>query len=231
MKKKACPSQGFTLIELLVTIFVVAILVGMALPVFSNVSVKAPDTKALSNAKQIALACKLFASDYDGHYPSNLLDAQDKVTTIPPSSANAALAQLLRDYIPDKKAFWLAQDKAYCNASSPENNERRLNAGENHWGYVINLTEKSNPQFPLIADGAAFGGTNYSTNEEATGGTWKGAKAIVIRVDGSGSFEKLNKTTLIIPGPSADSPNLLQAGQKNWLGASNWFLNPIPKTL
>jgi len=230
MKTKVCAAQGFTLIELMVLIFVFGILLVEVLPVFGRVSEKSAGTKALERAKQIALACKLFAGDYEGHFPSNLLDADDKVTSTPPSSANDALAQLIPDYLPDKKMFWLAQDEAYCNDSPPEDNDRKLRAGQNHWGYVINLTEKSDPRFPLVADGAAPGGTNYSRIVGTAGGTWgRWPVAIVVRVDGSGAFERLNKTTLIVPGPSADIPNLLQGGQKNWLGANNWFLNPILK--
>ena len=57
MKKN---TSAFTLIELLVVITIIAILASIALPVFSGVTERANQTKDLSNAKQIGLACKLY---------------------------------------------------------------------------------------------------------------------------------------------------------------------------
>src|SRR5437762_8031135 len=68
MNKKT--SSAFTLIELLVVIAIIAILASLALPVFASVLDRAKQTKDLSNAKQIGLACRLFASDHDGIYPN-----------------------------------------------------------------------------------------------------------------------------------------------------------------
>ena len=67
MKK---PHSAFTLIELLVVITIIAILASIALPVFNGVTERANQTKDLSNAKQIGLALKLFASDNNGAFPS-----------------------------------------------------------------------------------------------------------------------------------------------------------------
>ena len=54
-------AQAFTLIELLVVISIIAILAGIALPVFGEVKIRGDQTKALSNAKQIGTACKIYA--------------------------------------------------------------------------------------------------------------------------------------------------------------------------
>src|SRR4029450_10982502 len=64
------PQSAFTLIELLVVITIIAILASIALPVFNGVTERANQTKDLSNAKQIGLALKLFASDNNGAFPS-----------------------------------------------------------------------------------------------------------------------------------------------------------------
>ena len=64
------PHSAFTLIELLVVITIIAILASIALPVFNGVTERANQTKDLSNAKQIGLALKLFASDNNGAFPS-----------------------------------------------------------------------------------------------------------------------------------------------------------------
>ena len=57
MKKRM--SAAFTLIELLVVITIIAILASIALPAFTSVQQKGKQTKALSNAKQIAIALRL----------------------------------------------------------------------------------------------------------------------------------------------------------------------------
>ena len=73
--------SAFTLIELLVVISIIAILAGIALPVFGEVQVKGAQSKILSNIKQVGLACRLFADDYDGLFPTNTIDeATGKLT-------------------------------------------------------------------------------------------------------------------------------------------------------
>jgi type II secretory pathway pseudopilin PulG len=64
----------------------IAVLAGIALPVFSSVQDRAAATKCLSNAQQIALSCRLYASDHDGNYPQTL-------------------EQLVPDYLPDNHIF------------------------------------------------------------------------------------------------------------------------------
>ena len=50
----------------------VAMAAGMALPVFNKVSEKGKATRSLAQAKQIGLACKLYAGDHDGKFPPTL---------------------------------------------------------------------------------------------------------------------------------------------------------------
>jgi len=57
--------RGFTLIELLVVIAIIAILAAILFPVFARAREKARQTSCLSNLKQIALASKMYTSDYD----------------------------------------------------------------------------------------------------------------------------------------------------------------------
>ena len=58
-------SRGFTLIELLVVIAIIAILAAILFPVFARAREKARQTACLSNIKQLALAEKMYESDYD----------------------------------------------------------------------------------------------------------------------------------------------------------------------
>ncbi|HEY8649640.1 MAG TPA: type II secretion system protein, partial [Chthoniobacterales bacterium] len=176
---KRIASTGFTLIELLVVMAIIAILVSIALPVFVGILERGQQTKDLSNAKQIGLGLKLYAGDNDGKFPANLA-AQ---------GSNTAFAQLIPQYIPTEKIFYLA--KSAWTPQLPDevftDSQDTLKAGENNFAYVNDLTDTSNPNYPIIADGFASGtpGT-YTSDETAKGGVWKGKKAIVIRCDISG---------------------------------------------
>lgn len=56
--------KAFTLIELLVVIAIIAILAAILFPVFARARAKAQQASCLSNLKQIALAEKMYASDW-----------------------------------------------------------------------------------------------------------------------------------------------------------------------
>ena len=190
--------SAFTLIELLVVISIIAILAGIALPVFGEVQIRGAQTKALSNGKQVALACKVFAQDFQGSYPM-WTDTDTKTGT--PSDANTALQVLIPDYIPEKSVFSIPKSAFTKSKGGSAADQTKLKAGDNEWAYVMGLNDTSNARFPLLADGfvpgTEAGEPKYAIDENAPGGVWKGKKAVVIRVDASGTVEKLVK--LIVP--------------------------------
>ncbi len=176
---KASKTEAFTLIELLVVISIIAILAGIALPVFGSVQIKGAQTKALSNAKQIGTALRLYAVDNNGTYPSYNLGANGKPATPPVTctTSNVAFAQLIPDYLPNEDIFWLTKSH-WCNPTPPDNQMDppgtytpvlTLATGENEWAYVPTLNDTSNPTFPLIADGFTSGSgaapRKYDVNE------------------------------------------------------------------
>jgi hypothetical protein len=67
-------------------LFLAAVLLGMALPIFAAVQERGQAIKCLSEGKQIGVACKLYAMDHQGNYPPTL-------------------NQLIPDYLTDAKLF------------------------------------------------------------------------------------------------------------------------------
>ena len=81
-KSAAIPRQGvaaFTLIELLVVIAIIAILAAILFPVFAQAREKARQAACQSNLRQIGLAFRMYADDYDGLQP----DRRDLKASLP----------------------------------------------------------------------------------------------------------------------------------------------------
>ncbi len=199
MKQKPSNHTAFTLIELLVVISIIAILAGIALPVFGEVKIRGDQTKALSNAKQIGTACKIYAQDFNGSYPQ-YTDIAAKTEAKTGAYANDVLSTLIPDYLPEKSIFAIGKSKYCTKAGSADAttaaNINKLGPAESEWAYVVGLTDTSYSRWPLLASGFKPGTTPpvYDTDDTKPGGIWKGKKAIVIRCDGSGNVESLKKS-------------------------------------
>ena len=225
--KRIKSKLAFTLIELLVVISIIAILAGIALPVFSSVQIKGAQTKDLSNAKQIGLGLRLYASDNSGLYPTSAPSGTTAAT-----SSNEAFRSIVPQYIPQEKIFYLA--KSAWTPKPPDEITSVvtsvLTSGENNFSYVMGLNDTSNPSWPLIADGFSASAANvdtYSTNAQAQGGVWAGKNAIVIRADNSGAVEKVTSSKVLgITAPDTGSSNDIFSATTNWL-TSCTILNPL----
>jgi prepilin-type N-terminal cleavage/methylation domain-containing protein/prepilin-type processing-associated H-X9-DG protein len=62
-------SKGFTLIELLVVISIIAVLAAILFPVFSRAREKARQTTCISNQRQLAAECQMYAQDHEECLP------------------------------------------------------------------------------------------------------------------------------------------------------------------
>lgn len=226
-------AQAFTLIELLVVISIIAILAGIALPVFGEVKIRGDQTKALSNAKQIGTACKIYATDNNGIYP-HYTDYPQGQAAAPTKAAagdssNKVLRILIPDYLPDRAIFTIPKS-AFCKSPQPSTATDPLPNGTNEWAYVSGLSDTSNSRWPILADGfdpqtATSGDPSYVTDESLPGGLWKGKKAVVIRVDGSGVVETLLSTTKTVKRTDDDNQNAFKGdtGVAPTNGKIQWF--------
>ena len=242
-------SSAFTLIELLVVIAIIAILASIALPVFSSVQERGKQTKDMSNGKQIALGLKQFAVDHNGVFPSK---KPDVVSTDYDAGAtplgtgdfsNDAFWWLFPTYLTSEDIFSVGGSAWSPNPpnnvlDAPTDTSRvnTLAAGECGYEYITSLQDTANPQFPLIMDAGTAAGeadVTYTNVQTDKGGIWRGKKAIVIFVDGSGQVTTVNDQTSAVasfvkrPGHAYNiSSNTSGTATDPWLALANLRLPP-----
>lgn len=148
-------NQGFTLIELMVVITIIAILASITVPVVTKVKAKADLSRDISNCRQVILACKSFASDWDGVYPAWDPDADSEggggdeggdFST----STDAFNVLIEQGYIDTESIFWMQTKNP--EKLRPPKEDGQLESNENCYTYVMGLTDTSFSRSPLVAD-------------------------------------------------------------------------------
>jgi prepilin-type N-terminal cleavage/methylation domain-containing protein len=205
--KKQLVQTAFTLIELLVVISIIAILASVAAPVYSGIIINGKMTSAMNKARQIGLALRLYSGDNEGTFPTIKNSYGEPI-----NNSNDAFRDLIPSYLETESVFAVPGSKSGPTADNQISPASRiLERGENHWSYVNGLTATSNSSWPLIVD-HTDGSGYYSDKENTFGGTWKGAKSIVITVDSSARIVKLMGTgqKRFMPRFNDKSKNALQ---------------------
>ncbi|MFK5920783.1 MAG: type II secretion system protein [Verrucomicrobiota bacterium] len=180
-------NQGFTLIELLVVITIIALLASMAMPAFKGIQIRAKITKDISNVKQIILACRTFASDWNGSYPSfdpNATGGGSSNSNF--STSTEAFNVLIPDYIDTESIFWTPSQNP--DKLQPPVEDGILNQQENSFVYVSGQTDTTFSRSPLIADEMTGPGTYGEFHPWLSEG-----KAVVGYVGGHANAENLSQ--------------------------------------
>lgn len=213
--------NAFTLIELLTVISIIAILAGIAVPAIQHAVKIGKMSSAMSGARQIGMALKMYAGDNDGNYPAKQNSYGEDIVT-----SNDAFRSLIPTYLDVEKIFTVAGSKT--GATADENIQDAahiLQPGENNWAFVSGLNSTSKSNWPLIVDATDGNGT-YSTQEGALGGTWGGTNAVVVYADSSARVAPLLGTgnTRYLPRPDDKTKNALMLSE--YMGDTPKLLEP-----
>jgi len=232
MKKQS----AFTLIELLVVICIIAILAGIALPVFGRVTERAHATGCMNNLRQIGIGTAAYLSDHDDMIFKTDDNWPQLLNTDPTSSVPGK-------YVPNWKAFKsdFDTDQARINATGANTavsyginiNILTQTVGTDAWDgnvakmdspsqliYMAPAYTKSTPSAPAVFAGTAGGATSAATPLKAGGlsaqsfGTHSNGKQInVLYMDSHVASLKFGPVTNVDTFQNTASDE----GKKRWL--------------
>ena len=134
--------NAFTLIELLVVIAIIAILAAILFPVFAQAKEAAKKTHCVSNTKQTALACIMYATDYDDVLPKHDNNGSCLYGELPCATPDWG------DFRPPVAgAYDLGASVMYWGAIEPYHKNGQLSVcpteGKTNWGTVMSASGAS----------------------------------------------------------------------------------------
>lgn len=151
-------NQGFTLIELMVVITIIAVLASFATPAFTRMQESAKITKDVNNVRQIILACKSYATDEEGSYPTWAVEEDGTVSESDVGTSTEAFNVLLKGgYIDTESIFWYKTKNT--EKTRPPKEDGELESQEVTYVYVKGQLDTSFSRSPLVADEQESAGT------------------------------------------------------------------------
>ncbi|MEO0415589.1 MAG: type II secretion system protein [Verrucomicrobiota bacterium] len=218
--KSKTTCRGFSLIEMLAAITIMAVLGAIAVPGINSAVRKAQIMGAASNARQIAMGLRNYATDNEGLFPVADMDGNEF------TSSNEVFRELLPDYLDSERIFSVGRSAWGSRADNRFDEESdRVEAGENHFAYISGLTTTSRTDWPLVVDGTDGNGT-YNRERGTKGGCWDGTSAVVVSVGGSARTIRLrgDSDSRYIPREGYPEENALDVG--DYMGDSAALLEP-----
>ncbi|HRR96206.1 MAG TPA: prepilin-type N-terminal cleavage/methylation domain-containing protein [Candidatus Ratteibacteria bacterium] len=226
--------KGFTLIELLVVIAIIAILAAMLLPALARAREQARRGVCISNLKQIGLAIKMYAQDYDENfpvYPAFTFSGNNS----PNCRAGQSLSLLIPKYAKDtgifvcpsssdsKAPWWVDLDRGVVGGNPPDASWPATAAYLPLWGnylsyaYAPGLNEQSRNESVLCADELARVGSTADTSQGG-GEVWADANNTMCQTVDNHGIDGVN--VLYVDGHVAWVPTYK---------SGSTYLLPIPK--
>lgn len=189
--------SGFTLIEIMVVIAIIAALASMGTPMALKQMKKKDLLTGTNNAKQIYMAMTEFESDF-GSFPDDYTATRDPdLADFTGEDANIYLGQLIQSGIIDKEGVFKLKGGASVKGEPDDiiSEGNVLVAGENGFSYVMkekgvsfSLSDKSS--IPLLVGAMDHRDPSKTKFKDVFGG-----KALVLRIDGSATQERISPKT------------------------------------
>lgn len=187
---------GFSMVAIMMLITLVAIIAAIAFPVLNKTVEKARMTKDQAHVRQILMACKLYALDHEGVFPT-VDESGTRFTT-----STAAFNELMVKIDLDTEELFYVEGN-YMKPRGP-NMDGVLTAEENCYSYVTGQTDATSARSPLVADEMESPGVYGYTHPWLNQG-----KAVVGFVGGEAKIMELSErdagaTVLGPPGSGID---------------------------
>ncbi len=207
----------------------VVVLLGLLLlsSQFTYVSYQAPQMKAYSNAKQVIIALRHYASQRGGIYPSGV--EQGAILTRP--SSNRMFRELFEEEIVTNERIFGCPESPFV----PDNKigeaplfPQAMQPGENHWMMLRDQTDTSFGNTPIIIENALT--TTWpprwdmaANGQPKAGRAWKNGQIIVGWNDGSIHVCKL------LPDGTLDGDSPGAKGPRAWADHLRREGQPLPE--